>query len=82
MTIMIVYAVVTLLAIIAARECLRQHSVIRGYEAEVDELRAALDTDSIAIVDAAHEARYYKRQYERQLEVNAKLMERVKLHGN
>lgn len=82
MAIMIIYAVVTLIALFLANQNLRQNNTIREYESEVDVLREALDTDSIAIIDAAGEARYYKRQYERQLEVNAKLMERVKLHGN
>lgn len=78
--ILVVMAVVTLAAIASA--VLNQHLIekVETCESLIDELRYAIDTDSIAIVDAAEEAKIYKSKYERQLEINNRLMERIKLH--
>lgn len=80
MTLLLFMTFVNMVAILSVVLNFKLWNLLKRRDETIDELRYAIDTDSIAIVGAADEAKYYKRQYERQLGISSKLMERIKLH--
>lgn len=71
-------AVLALVAILCNVQLKRENEGLREV---MDYYEDALEKESLVVIDVDKSAKEFKRMYERQLEINNKLMERMKRYG-